>query len=153
MSKEGSASGLVEGGEVDEGLSPLVSSSGLVGGGEGCPPGGVSVVVSAGSLAEVILAGVANGLMEGVAFSRDGVETPLPGVLIGSKGSPIGGFVKNTALTQSLVGGCSVGALASTQRGGADGWTKVVGEVVGCVAGGVGEPAARGGCPDWWGNR
>lgn len=116
MSEEGSASVLVEGVEVGEGLSPVVPPSSLVEGGEGCPPGGVSVMVSAGSLAKVIVVGVANGLVEGVAFGSNGVEPLLPGVLIGSKDSRVGSFVEDAALTQSLVNGCSVGALASTRR-------------------------------------
>ena len=113
--KEGSASVLVAGGEVGEGLSPVVPPPSLVEGGEGCPPSGVSVMVSAGSLAKVIVAGVANGLVEGVAFGGDGVEPLLPGVLISSKDSPVGRFVEDTALTQSLMGGCSVSALTSTR--------------------------------------
>lgn len=116
MSKEGSASGLVEGGEIGKGLSPVVPPPSLVEGGERCPPSGVSVMVGAGSLTDVLLAGIANSLMEGVAFSRDGVETPLPGVLISSKDSPVRRLVEDAALTQSLVNGCSVGALASTRR-------------------------------------
>lgn len=114
--KEDSASGLVCGGEVGEGLSPLVSSSGLVCGGEGCPPGGVSVVVGEGSLAKVMVVGVANGLVEGVSFGGDGVESLLPGVLISGKDSPVGRLVENTALAKSLMGGCSVSALAGAQR-------------------------------------
>ena len=114
--KEDSASVLVAGGEVGEGLSPLVPPTSLVVGGEGCPPGDVSVVVVAGSLADVLLAGIANSLVESVAFGSDGVETLLPGVLISSKDSPVRRLVEDTALTQSLVGGCSVGALASTRR-------------------------------------
>ena len=117
MRKEGSASVLVAGGEVGEGLSPLAPPTSLVEGGEGCPPSGVSVVVGAGSLAQVLLAGVANGLVESVAFGGNGVEPLSPGVLIRSKNSPIRKLVKDTALTQSLMDGCSVGALASTQVG------------------------------------
>ena len=115
MRKEGSASVLVAGGEVGEGLSPLVPPTSLVVGGEGCPPSGVSVMVSAGSLADVLLVGVANGLMEDVAFGGNGVEPLLPGVLINSKDSPVRRFIEDTALTQSLMGGCNVSALASTR--------------------------------------
>lgn len=131
MSKEGSASGLISGVEIGKGLSPVVPPPSLVEGSERCPPSGVSVMVSAGSLAKVIVVGVANGLVEGVAFGGDGVEPLLPGVLIGSKDSPIRRLVEDTSLTQSLVNGCSVGALASTQLGGGWSWTKVAGEMVG----------------------
>ena len=117
MSKEGSASGLVEGVEVGEGLSPVVTPPSLVEGGERCPPSDVSVMVGAGSLTDVLLAGIANSLVESVTFGGNGVEPLSPRVLIGSKDSRVGSFVEDAALTQSLMGGCSVGALASAQNG------------------------------------